>query len=115
MKSVKVSKKELLAIVLANKALHEIEAKELLNRYKKDMIFILKDSLNDFENDRLNTPKLPTKPSNYLDDYNSAIRILELSLDNEIVLDLTDFTHLVNDNWVWRTNFDMTKTMYGMA
>ena len=55
------------------------------------------------------------KPVSYQKDYESAIRKLNLTDDEEISLDDTLFESLVEDNWDWKQTFSYSNSTYAIG
>jgi len=115
MDKVTVKKSELLSSLEANLGSHKEELIEMLeNRREKirlDFDVQLKH-MNELpkyqpkENFHFQTPEDHTK------DYEKAIRMAEMSVNNEIELTDRQFDQLVMDNWSWSIGNDMLKTQY---
>lgn len=55
------------------------------------------------------------KPRSHEDDYTRAIRMVELSLDDEFLLSESEFNSYVLDDWAWKKDFvAMSKTYEGI-
>jgi hypothetical protein len=116
MKSVKLNKKELLGIVRENKAKHILAYNEAV----KDFIEAARTIVN-FNVDKINEGTvqsiakcklIPTAPTSYEDEYDRAIRMLELSVEKEIELEADVFNQLVLDEWQWKNNFAVMASTY---
>ncbi len=55
---------------------------------------------------------LPAVPNSYEQSYTRAIRMLELSIEDIIELDDTTFNQLVLDEWGWKSNFQLSGSLY---
>ncbi len=116
MKSVLLNKKELLNIVVENRSKHIIAYKESVVDYKAAAIKLAKENLelaNTGELDKIAKFKvLPSAPVSHEKEYDRAIRMLELSIENEIAVEEAVFNQLVLDEWHWKNNFVATSTLY---
>ena len=116
MRSVKVEKNELLSIVRENKKKHVKEFEESVKDYKKGAITLAKrhvELAKSGELDQISAIKaMPPKPVSYEVEYERAIRMLELSVDTEIVLESDVFNQLVLDEWTWKNLFTATSALY---
>lgn len=116
MRSVKMKKEELLAIVRENKAKHVSEYEEAVNDYKALAIKVMKANLklaNTGDLDKLKEVKaMPTAPVSYENDYNRAARMLELSVEDIIELEDDVFNQLVLDEWSWKRAFSVSNSFY---
>lgn len=116
MRFVKINKKELLDIVRANKVTHVAEYNEAIEGYKNTVLKIAKDNLKLAKTGDVNAfakmVQRPTPPTSYETEYNRAIRMLELSVDDVIELEEDTFGQLVLDEWVWKHSFLAATSMY---
>lgn len=116
MRAVKLNKKELLTILTDNKTKHVNDFKEAIDDYKKAVLKIANDNLkiaqaadvDKFED----FTSFPRQPISYEKSYIRAIRMLELSVDNEIELEEDVFNQLVLDEWDWKHSFSVTNASY---
>lgn len=116
MKEVKLNKNELLKIVRENREKHITEFDEAVKDYKILVLKISTDNLKFAKTGELEKFKkikaLPAAPVSYQNSYDRAIRMLELSIDDEIVLDDTIFNQLVLDDWAWKQSFTASSMLY---
>ena len=57
------------------------------------------------------TVNLPA-PQSHLKEYQEAIEMLEMSVDETITLDRDAFKAYFNNEWAWSTHFESTSAMY---
>ena len=116
MKTVKIKREELLAVVRENKEKHIAEYIESVEDFKKAVVIITKNNLKLVNTGDLNSiakvKNLPSAPSSYEQSYTRAIRMLELSVEDIIELDDTTFNQLVLDEWNWKSNFQVSGSLY---
>lgn len=116
MKTVKIIRDELLTIVRENKEKHITEYAESVDDFKKAVIVISKNNLKLVNTGDLSNiskvKNLPSAPNSYEQSYTRAIRMLELSIDDVIELDDTTFNQLVLDEWNWKSNFQVSGSLY---
>ena len=116
MRSVKMNKAELLAIVRENKTKHITEYEEAVTDYKALAIKIAKSNLklvNTGDLDKLKEVQaMPPAPVSYDKDYNRAARMLELSVEDVIELEDDVFNQLVLDEWKWKHVFATSNSLY---
>lgn len=116
MRSVKLNKVELLGIVRENKAKHILEYKEAVEDYinaARTIVNYNVDKINQGTVESIAKCKsIPSAPKSYEDEYNRAIRMLELSVEAEIDLDADVFNQLVLDEWTWKNNFALMASTY---
>ena len=116
MRSVKINKVELLGIVRENKSKHILEYKEAVDDYinaARTIVNYNVDKINQGTVESIAKCKgIPSAPKSYEDEYNRAIRMLELSVETEITLEADVFNQLVLDEWTWKNNFAMMASTY---
>jgi hypothetical protein len=116
MKSVKLNKKELLSIVRENKAKHIAEYNEAVKDYIEAARTIVNYNVSQINEGTLvsiaKCKLIPTAPTSYEDEYDRAIRMLELSIEKEIELEADVFNQLVLDEWQWKNNFAVMASTY---
>ena len=116
MRSVKLDKKELLGIVRANKEKHIEQYNEAVADYKAAAIKLAKENLklaNTGDLEKISKIKaMPSVPTSYEDNYERAIRMLELSVDSIIELEEHIFNQLVLDEWQWKHQFAVASALY---
>ena len=116
MRSVKINKAELLKIVQDNKKKHVKEFEESVKDYKKGAIKLAKEHVDLAKSGDLDKiakiKAMPQKPMSYEKEYDRAIRMLELSVEDVIELEDDVFNQLVLDEWSWKNTFVATGAMY---
>lgn len=116
MHSVKINKDELLKIVRENKTKHVSEYEEAVIDYKTGVVKLAKENLklaNSGDLSKIARIKAaPHAPTSYEDNYNRAIRMLELSVDEVIELEEDVFNQLVLDEWAWKRAFSAMSASY---
>lgn len=109
MNEIKMDRKELLKIVKENLKKHLVDYAESVEDYKAGALKVAAANLKiakTGEIDKFNQIKsLPQRPFSYEKEYNRAIRMLELSVDSEIMVEQDVFNQLVLDEWHWKTQF----------
>ncbi len=115
MKSVKVNRDELKAILATNRVTHLADHEEAVAGYKEALEAALVQKLDWLRNAKTlpsqHFEKLPI-PSSHEDDYERVIRMLDLSTENEIELSAQEFTQYVLDDWGWKQAFNATTMNY---
>lgn len=115
MNSVKMNRMELLEIVKQNATKHVADYDEAVIDYKVGVLKVAKANLkiaNTGELDKFVFNKMPPAPVNYADNYNRAIRMLQLSVDDVIELEDHIFNQLVLDEWGWKQQFVAQSALY---
>ena len=116
MRSVKVDRTELLDIVRKNKVKHVKEFEESVKDYKKAAVKVAKEHVELAKTGELDQiakiRAMPQKPASYEKDYDRAIRMLELSVEDTIELEEDIFNQLVLDEWHWKNAFVASNSLY---
>jgi hypothetical protein len=116
MRFVKVNRDDLLIIVRKNLIKHIEDFKEAVSDYKEVVLKMSKDNLELALAGTLEKideiKSIPRKPESYESSYTRAIRMLEMSVDEEIELEEDIFNQLVLDEWNWKSSFTVMNTMY---
>ena len=116
MRSVKVEKNKLLDIVRNNQIKHVKEFDESVKDYKKAAIKVAKEHVELAKTGNLDQiskiKAMPQRPTSYEKDYDRAIRMLELSVEDTIELEEDVFNQLVLDEWSWKNSFTATSALY---
>ncbi len=116
MKEVKLYVSDLLAIVKENKLKHVEQYLEAVEDYKVAVLKITKQNLKFAKTGNLEDiskiKSIPTRPESYESHYEKAIRMLVLSVDNEVTIDSATFNQLVLDEWSWKQSFSLSGSLY---
>lgn len=116
MKSINVHRLTLIDKVTANRDKHVADHKEALVGWREKMLEALATAFSDLSAGQdIEPTKLlgHPKPVSHQDEYERAIRMLSLSVDETVVLEENDFRQLVDDEWAWKHAFLATKAIYG--
>jgi hypothetical protein len=110
---IKINKAELLGIVKANRETHHTVFLEALEGYRKAVIAELEKALDDARSGkRIWRATGLTQPINQVAEYDRAIRMIELSVDEHISLEEDEFAQLVLDKWAWSRSFSASNKSY---
>ena len=115
MNSVKMNRKELLKIVKENAKKHVADYNESVEDYKVAVLKVAQENLKKAKTGDLALFKfraMPQAPASYEDNYNRAIRMLELSVEDIIDVEEHIFNQLVLDEWGWKQNFIAQSSLY---
>lgn len=82
---------------------------QLLKNHKKALMKAMKADRS--EPIQVQMPYLPA-PTKHTREYDEAIRMLDMSQDNELVLDASEFRQYVMDEWDWTASTSMTNAVY---
>ena len=104
---IKVSKRILLERLHNNRNMHVSIYAEACKEYKKFCLCTLRERSEDIEEGLLTAIKEflsfdYNHPVSYEDEYNEAIGMLEMSLDEEITITNEQYQKWVKDNWEWK-------------
>ncbi len=113
MENVKVSKAAALKKLTDNRAAHHGIFTKAQEGFREDMIVELEKSLKDArEGKKIRRRIEMPEPINQTADYDRAIAMLEMSVDDEIMLSETDFACYILDQWHWRDQVMSTNSRY---
>lgn len=102
MNQVKVIKSELVKILKTNRQQHREEFLKAQENYRKLVVNELDGMLKsarDGENIRRHVNLLA--PEDHTKDYDLVIKMLDMSVEEEIVITQQQFNNYVNDDWNW--------------
>ena len=113
MHTVKVKRKTLLATVQENRAKHRDTFLDAQAGYRDDMIVLLDTMLEDTRQGKkiLRAVSIP-EPTDHTEDYDRAIKMLEMCVDDHLYIDSSMFNHLVMDDWGWKREWEATTSNY---
>jgi hypothetical protein len=111
---VKVRVEDILPIVHENREMHREIFLKAVDGYKKKWIELLEVRLKDLRAGKKVYRAISlTEPQDHTEDYDRAITMLELCVDDEIVLHQAEFACIVMDDWGWKDQFTSTASLYG--
>lgn len=106
MQSVNVDRISLLETVKKNRAKHKQIFETAIQVYRKKVIKELQLRIKQAEQGKDIIRYITLEePLNYIADYDKAIKMLEMSVDDNIRLEHNDFNCLVLDEWQWSKAF----------
>ncbi len=112
---VTVKKAELLETIKTNHITHRKEHTEAVEGYRAKVIVRLETTLAGIKNGGNFDPhELLTlrEPESHDKDYIRAIRMLEMSVADEVTISASQFAQFVLDDWAWKTEFHSTNALY---
>ena len=113
MHTVKVKRSELLATLKENRAKHRELFLAAQQGYRQDVITELDKMLKDArEGKNIRTVLSLPAPQDHTTDYDRAIRMLEMSVDDTVDIMAHEFDQYVMDNWQWKAQFLTTNEGY---
>ena len=125
-KSVKVNKNNLLEVIHQNKEKHILEYEEAMQDYALVLLSVSEKNFR-IAIQRLSQIRatgkikdlpwqsLPNEPQSYEAEYTRAIRMLEMSVENDLDVEAQVFNQLALDEWSWKGQFlAYTTSLKGM-
>jgi hypothetical protein len=111
--TIKVRKVELLEKLVANRATHRAMFLDAQTGFRKVVIQELDRRLKDARANRtINIVFAMPAPVDQTAEYDRAIKMLEMSVDDVLELDEDEFSHFVLDEWRWKQQVYATNSMY---
>ena len=116
MAGVTVKKDELLKALRDNLQKHQTTYLEARAGYRLAAIQELKEMLTEAEKgEPIRRGLSAVKPESHEKDYNRVIKMLEMSVKDEIFISESEFTMYVQDDWGWKQQFTAQVSNYGKA
>lgn len=115
MDKVKINRKQLLDIVKENRRTHVEDYQEALMGFQKVYCDKLQKALEKAQTENpedIEGYVSETPPQSREKGYNTLIRKLEISVDENIELSDTEFNCYVMDEWGWKTEFSNSVNKY---
>lgn len=118
MQKVKAKKSELLRKLKENLESHvktyNLTVKNYRIQAKKDLEKFYVDASNTLNENEPKTVyfQCPTLPVSYVKEYETAIQLLNFSVDKTVELTMSEFQQYVMDEWKWKANFTQLSGMY---
>ena len=111
--NVKIKKEELLATIKANRTKHKEIVDEAFAKYREMAIAELDSMIKEAKaGKRIRRSVDLVEPVDQTKEYNSAIRKLEMSVEDVIELDEYEFESLIMDNWRWKNQWSASNSLY---
>lgn len=113
MESVTVDKSELIKTIQDNLKEHVSIYDEAVVKYRSQLEKKISDMLDQVRSGD-DVPHVIDliKPVTYAKQYEQALRMLEMSVDEQITLEEETFKNLVMDDWRWKENFLHSNSSY---
>jgi hypothetical protein len=113
MQSVKIKRSELLEKIKANRAAHVKDYDEAMVGYRQTVFKKLEEALAEIKSGGKIITRLDlVAPVTQAEDYDRAIAMLEMSVDDVIELSAHEFDNYVLDNWSWKNIALTANAMY---
>ncbi len=113
MQNIRVQKSQLLEKLKENRKNHRKVFEEALEGYRKEVISVLEQKLEDARHGKRVTHYIElAEPMDQTKDYNRAIQMLEMSIDNTMEITQSEFAQYVMDDWAWKDQFLTCNSAY---
>ena len=113
MKSINVKRTDLLDILKKNRENHRDIFEKAQDIYREQAIQELDRMLSDAKaNKKIRRFVMLPEPEDHTEDYDRAISMMEMSVDDIIELVETDHSQYVMDNWGWQKSFATNTSSY---
>lgn len=110
---IRARKSELLKALKANRDEHRSTFLEALDGYSKEAIKALNERIEDAKkNKRISLSFLLVQPEDHTKDYDRVIRMLEMSVSEELEITQDQFSNFVMDDWAWSRQFYHSNRAY---
>lgn len=110
---IKVDKAELLKKLKKNRTKHVKDFKLALEGYQDSVREELQELIAKLDEGKDITPHLKNrKPTSNEADYTLAIEMFEMSVDDKVTLNESQFQEYVKDNWSWKEQWGAANTGY---
>lgn len=111
---VTVKRAQVLAVLQDNLKTHRAIFLQAQEGYRRTVIAQLEKSLADArENRRIEQFVRLAEPIDHTHDYERTIKMLEMSVSDEVKLSEAEFACYVMDDWSWKKQFLTTSMAYG--
>jgi hypothetical protein len=124
MKTVTVDREGLKTILADNRTKHVADVAEARQDYNDACLKIAQTNLrvaeaqvtavakNEMGGLTFKYERFPSPPEDHTRDYDRVLRMLDLSVDSNVVLESREFENLVMDNWEWKEQFRSASIAY---
>lgn len=110
MQDVTVDRDRLLSTVRENRAKHEQDFEDALFQYHFAQKVEVQEWMDMLEaGEDFNCVSKLIRPQAHLEEYDTAIQMLEFSIEPKIVLEEHEFQQLVMDKWHWKAAYNTAK------
>lgn len=108
-----IQKAKLLTILKENKSNHKKLFLMAVDGFKKEAIGRLENKAEEIKLGKLDSVLIHLMfPENHEEDYDRAIKMVEMNTETKILLSEDEFSTLVMDDWKWKQNWLMTNQIY---
>lgn len=113
MRTVRVNKGDLVNALTENRKKHKEEFDKACQGYRADMLAFMAEKSRLIEAGQ-NIPVIveDTPPKDHTEDYNVALKMLEMEVNSVVELTHEEFRHMILDDWAWRRHWSELNTKY---
>lgn len=115
MKSINVKRSALLDALRNNRQKHATEAEEAKAGYIVQVEKGLRKALRELKTGKITTNLNLHPPVDQTAEYDRAIQMMEMSVDDNIELTEIEFRQYIQDEWSWRAAASLLNTTYAAA
>ena len=113
MRPVRVDKKKVLEALKENRSTHRAIFEEAVEGYRKEVVKQLEKHIKQMKSGKPKRTYISIPyPEDHTSDYDDAIEMLEMSLDESIDLDAEAFKAFYKDDWSWKNQFLASNSGY---
>lgn len=115
MQSIRVSKNKVLDILHTNRAKHISDYQIAFSKFREEVIAEMEKNLAIARDPASREIPLYINiqpPQTFEGSYNTAIEMLDMSEDPEVVLSQRDFLAYIKDEWEWRQSYLLSNTKF---
>lgn len=113
MRTIRVNKGELVNALVEGRKKHKAEYLQACEGYRDTMRSFLKEQVGHLS-EGATIPIIITDmpPKDHTEDYDVALKMLEMSVDSVVELTHEEFRHMVLDDWDWRRHWSALNMKY---
>lgn len=113
MQEVKMKTSKLKEVLEKNRISHKKIYDEAIKGYNEDAVKFFKEQAKKASaGEEFNPYFQETKPEDHTNDYDTAIEMIEFSVDDEVTLKQREFVQYVRDGWDWKNTFVAISSNY---
>ncbi len=113
MDAVRIDRVKLLKVLKANRLIHKETVDEAFTNYRELVIVELDKMIDEAKSGKTIRRAIELiEPMDMTATYDTAIMMLEMSVDTNIELDEHEFKQYVEDKWHWSGQFDFANAVY---
>jgi hypothetical protein len=113
MEKVTVRKEALVEKLRENRELHLAQFKEAAQGYQQAMVKELRqeiDAVESYPTHRVRITHFP--PEDHTSDYDRALRMLDMAIDETFIVTLAEFARYIDDDWEWKQIWNASTMKY---